>query len=527
MSERHLVIVGGGLAGLSAGCYARASGYRTTIVEHNLALGGVCAAWRRGPYVVDGCIHWLTGGPFARLYEELGIVPRVELTPLDAWVTWRDAKSGREVTVTRELGLLAAELRAISPEDQGEIERLMEEARRFADMSVGVDRPPEITPLRTQLLAFWEMRGAVGALVHFRKPIAKWAEEHLRSETLRRFFVSLFPEDAPALLLLMVLGYLSRGWLSRPKGGSAAFRDALIGSYERLGGASVLHATVDEILVENGRARGVRLEDGTIVGGDAVISTSSAPETIFRLLDARYDAEATRKRVEDWKMFQPIVLASFGVEDALADVPAMLLADGLAPYTIGDTPSERLYLRVCNDDPTLAPRGHAVIQAMLSADYAFWATRGTDYQHAKEQAAHAALEQIQKVVPQVAGRVRMTDVATPLTYWRQTRSWRGAYEGWTPNAESIFGHVRKTLGTSPALPWRASGSSLEAECRPRSCRAGRRCRSSATTTASASRYRSSSETRSDMHASTEPGPRSPSRPPWDTPRATRRAPAAR
>ena len=32
-------------------------------VRHNLELGGVCTAWHRGPYLIDGCIHWLTGGP--------------------------------------------------------------------------------------------------------------------------------------------------------------------------------------------------------------------------------------------------------------------------------------------------------------------------------------------------------------------------------------------------------------------------------------------------------------------------------
>jgi phytoene dehydrogenase-like protein len=83
MTEKRLLIIGGGLAGLSAGCYARASGFDVTIVEHNLELGGVCTAWHRGAYLVDGCIHWLTGGPFLRLYEELGIVPSVALRPLE------------------------------------------------------------------------------------------------------------------------------------------------------------------------------------------------------------------------------------------------------------------------------------------------------------------------------------------------------------------------------------------------------------------------------------------------------------
>ncbi|MEY4513096.1 MAG: hypothetical protein RLZZ450_5218 [Pseudomonadota bacterium] len=43
----------------------------------------------------------------------------------------------------------------------------------------------------------------------------------------------------------------------------------------------------------------------------------------------------------------------------------------------------------------------------------------------------------------------MIDVATPLTYWRTARSWRGAYEGWKPNRESLFGHVaRRVTGLS-------------------------------------------------------------------------------
>jgi phytoene dehydrogenase-like protein len=39
----------------------------------------------------------------------------------------------------------------------------------------------------------------------------------------------------------------------------------------------------------------------------------------------------------------------------------------------------------------------------------------------------------------------MTDVATPLTFWRNARSWRGAFEGWLPTPESFFGQVDKTL----------------------------------------------------------------------------------
>jgi phytoene dehydrogenase-like protein len=445
MSERHVVIVGGGLAGLSAGCYARASGFRTTIIEHNIALGGVCTAWPRGPYVVDGCIHWLTGGAFAHLYEELGIIPSVPLRTIEQWMTYRDARDRREIAITRDLGALGRDLASIGPEDADEIARIVEGAEAFASVNPPLDPPAELASLVDRLRSFWEMRSALGTFVHFRKPLRAWAADHLTSEPLQRLFTHIFPEQMPAMMVLFFLGYLQRGWLSRPIGGTARFRDALIETYQRLGGESVLHATVDEILVENDRARGVRLGDGSFVAADAVISTSSMPETVLRLLGGRYGAEATRERMEHWKMFQPVVLASFGVDLPLAEVPAMLVVDRVAPFEIGGFTSEGIYLRVCNDDLSLAPPGHAVVQAMLPTDYSWWAMRGARYEAAKEAVAEIAVKQIDAAIPGVADHVRMTDLATPLTFWAKARSWRGAYEGWMPSGEESFGHIPKTL----------------------------------------------------------------------------------
>jgi len=444
MSERHIVIVGGGLAGLSAGCYARAAGFRTTIVEHNLALGGVCTAWSRGAYTIDGCIHWLTGGPFTRIYEELGITAAVPLRPIHHFSTYRDARDGSELRVTRDLDALSFDLRTMAPDDASEIQRLIAGAAQVAEMNPRVDRPQELATVRDNLRGLWDMRHEAGTLLHFRKPVGEWAA-HLHSERLRRIVTHLVPESAPALFLLMILGYLQRGWLSRPAGGTAAFRDALIATYRRLGGEVRLNATVDEILVARKKARGVRLADGTMLSADVVISTASAPETVLRLLAGRYDARATRERMAEWPMTPPIVLASFGVAMPLTGVPAMLMVDRVDPFEMGGHVDDSLYLRICNDDPTMAPPGHAVVQALLGTDYEWWATRGTRYQAEKDLAAEIALGLIDRQLPGVRDAVRAVDIATPLTYWSMARSWRGAFEGWMPNAKAFFGHIDKRL----------------------------------------------------------------------------------
>lgn len=445
MSSQHIIVVGGGLAGLSTGCYALANGWDVTILEHNLALGGVCTAWRRGPYVVDGCIHWLTGGPFARIYEELRIVPPVETRVLEQFITYRHDADGWNVAVGRDLEALRRELRAVSSEDADTIDQLIAAAGEIAELSPGIDRPPEITSMREQLRSLWAMRHELGTLVHFRGSVEDWVTANLRSEKLRRFFVHLVPADAPMLFALMILGYLQRGWLSRPVGGTARFRDALVDRFGALGGRVRTGCTVEEILVTADRARGVRLTDGTQLDADVVVSTASMPETVLRLLGGRYGATETRRRLEHWKLFDPIVLVSYGVELDLRDVPSTLVLDGIAPVSIGGHDNDYLYVRVYNEDPAFAPPGHTVVQLMLATDYDWWAGRGNDYGASKDEIGAQGLELLARHIPGIREATRMIDVATPLTYWRATRTWRGAFEGWKPTPDTFFGHVPKTL----------------------------------------------------------------------------------
>ena len=76
--SKSIAIVGGGIAGLSAGCYGRMNGYQTTIFEMHDLPGGQCTAWTRNGYTIDGCIHWLVGSSsansFNKVWRELGAV---------------------------------------------------------------------------------------------------------------------------------------------------------------------------------------------------------------------------------------------------------------------------------------------------------------------------------------------------------------------------------------------------------------------------------------------------------------------
>jgi phytoene dehydrogenase-like protein len=445
VSNGHIVIVGGGLAGLSTACYARVNGWETTILEHNEELGGVCTAWRRGDYTIDGCIHWLTGGPFMRIYEELGIIPPVEVRTLDVFALYRDVRDRSEVQISADADAMRSRFKGLAPEDSQEVDRLLDAALRLAELDPGIDQPPELASLGERIRSMWNLGSELPELIHFRKRNEDYLRDHFRSERLRRVLLRLLPEDGPALFLLFMLGYLCTGRLSRPVGSTARFRDALVRHHHELGGNARTEATVDEIVVEGGRARGVRLADGSIVKGDIVVSTSSGPETIFSLLGGRYGAEAMSQRLARWKLFQPIVLASFGVAAPLSEQPQLLVLDGVWPFDVGGHDNHSITVRIFNDEPSVAPLGHTVVQAMVGTDYEWWATRGDDYRFARDAAAKRILDLLVAEIPEMRGAVRMSDVATPLTFWRGARSWRGAFEGWLPTPDNFMRHVEKSL----------------------------------------------------------------------------------
>ena len=76
--SKSLIIIGGGIAGLSAGCYAQMNGFDSKIYEMHDTVGGLCTAWQRKRFTFDLSIRWLVGSSLKSkmytLWEELGVV---------------------------------------------------------------------------------------------------------------------------------------------------------------------------------------------------------------------------------------------------------------------------------------------------------------------------------------------------------------------------------------------------------------------------------------------------------------------
>ena len=90
-----------------------------------------------------------------------------------------------------------------------------------------------------------------------------------------------------------------------------------------------------------------------------------------------------------------------------------------------------------------------MVQATLTTDFDYWdslqrADRSR-YETEKERVAEQVLARLEGHLPGLSGQVEMVDVATPHTFWRYTRNYRGAYEGWLMAVETARRPLPKTL----------------------------------------------------------------------------------
>jgi phytoene dehydrogenase-like protein len=219
--------------------------------------------------------------------------------------------------------------------------------------------------------------------------------------------------------------------------------------YRALGGEITYEATVEKVLVKGGRATGVRLADGSEHRAGAVISAADGYSTIFEMLDGRFVTPATEKRYATWKIFQPLLMISYGVAQEFPDLPPFTTISLEKPLTIGPNRVNSLMLRALNYGPNFAPSGRTVLQVEFDTSWEYWNDLQQEdraaYDAEKEWIAEEVLTRLEAHQPGISSRVEVTDVATPYTTWRYTRNQRGSWGGWLMTPEVLTKSIRRTL----------------------------------------------------------------------------------
>ena len=456
MSEKSIIIIGGGIAGLAAGCYGQMNGFRTRIFEmHKKNPGGLCTAWKRQGYTVNGCIHWLVGSApqskFYPLWEELGAVQGRQFVYHEEYGRL-ESRDGKTVIVYSDIDRLEQHLRELAPGDGAVIGEFIAALRRCARFDAPVGKAPEVSNLFDMLKMIITNAPLLMMLWKWNKVSLTEFGNRFKNPLVRKAFPLLFMPDFPMSFMLMTLAWMHNKYAGYPIGGSLEFSRAIEQRYLALGGEMTYAGKVVKILTENDRAVGIKLENGSEHFADYVISAADGHTTIFDLLEAKY-VDATIKGYYDKLIpFPPLVYIALGVNRLFKDLPtsvgnAFELAE---PLLIGGVEQKYLDVHIYSFDPTLAPEGKTLLTVMFHTDFDYWRTlreHDGQYKAEKEKIADTVVALLDRRFPGLAGQVEMRDVASPTTFVRYTGNWKGSFEGWqvTPKTWSFGRLMRKTL----------------------------------------------------------------------------------
>jgi phytoene dehydrogenase-like protein len=446
-----ILIIGGGVAGLSAGCYARMNGFDATILEmHNLP-GGLCTAWKRRGFTIDGCVHWLVGsrrGSLNEIWRELGVIQGREFVDHDEYMRFLP-DSGEPIILYTDPDRLEAHLSELFPQDRPTIQEFCRLVKKCAGFEAAPPGPAE-------LMGAWDMVKFVLENARYLPAFGKYGKltvadfaRRFKDERLREVFEHFFMPEMPMLFMGITFAWLDEGNAGYPIGGSLPIAQAMADRFEALGGRLDYGSKVETILVENDRAVGVRLTSGTALRADWVVSAADGYTTIFKMLGERYINDEIRGFYENLEPFPPLVLVGLGFDRPLDDLPCSasgILLRPREPIGPGALPSGLLNFHPFNHDPDLAPPGKGVAVAMLGSNYQAWkALDDEGYKVAKKEIERRVVEELERRWPELARGVEMVDVATPLTFERYTGNWQGSFEGWIPTPANFRTNLPKVL----------------------------------------------------------------------------------
>jgi phytoene dehydrogenase-like protein len=455
--EKSIIIIGAGITGLSAGCYGQMNGYQTQIFEMHDKSGGVCTGWKRKGYTIDGCLHWLVGtnpvNSFYHIWEELGALQGQTIIDHDQYIRIEE-EGGRAFTVYSDIDRLEQHMKDLAPEDKDVIEEFTKGVRACTHFDMPVEKAPELySPIDGLKMLF--------TMFPFLRFMKKWGKittldfaKRFKNPFLRRAFSAAFDGEInriPTFFMMMTLSWLHQKAAGYLSGGALALSGAIERRYLGLGGELHCKSPVVKIVVENDKAVGVRLADGTEQRSDIVISAADGHTTIFDMLDGKYIDEKVRGYYENPLLFPPLIYIGLGVARSFDDVPPSVVGMSFPldkPVTIAGQEHKRLGVQIYNFDPTLAPKGKTVLKVQFNTDYDYWKKLRQEperYKAEKEQIAEQVIAALDRRFPGLAAKVEMRDVATPITWERYTGNWRGSYEGWLPKPGDFMKRMSKTL----------------------------------------------------------------------------------
>ncbi len=445
-----VIVIGSGIGGLTAACLLARYGKRVIVCESHTIAGGAAHSFRRRGFEFDSGPSFycgLTGdaslNPVKQVLDILG--ESLEAVRYDPFGTYHFPEGS--FPVYGDSQRYREEVAKITPQGASEFKKFEDRMLPLYEAMKGIPTIAlrsdwQIIPVLfgrylTSLLKMLPhlpiVQGSVGDVMDttIKDP---WVRRLIDLECFLLSGLKASGTIAPEVAFM--LGERSHGGVEYPVGGSGAIIKAFVRGLERWGGVLRLGCHVEKILVESGKAVGVKLRspqpplqrgasDGETIKAPVVISNATIWDTYTKLLQPEDLPESYRRGALNTPAVESFMHLHLGIRaDGLDLTGHHVVVHSQQDVTV---PGNTCMISIPSVwDASLALPGHHVVHAYTLEAYAGW-ERDEGYDEKKRFKVQTLYRALEKVIPDIRERVVLELIGTPLTHAGYLRRYQGTY----------------------------------------------------------------------------------------------------
>jgi len=433
LKDRYdVIVVGAGLGGMTAASLLAKRGLSVLMIDQQNKPGGACTSFKREDHVFDVGAAMLYGfgekgfRPFRSLINELE-------EPIDvlAHVTLaRMTFEGHEIIFWPDIDRFLEELFPLFPEEKNSLRVFYADLYKLYENIVIkneiISPPSEFSPRQ----GLRRLMSAPFTILRMQKLLSTSTKDllnkYFHTPEIFNFFDKLCSaysyttaEETPAVMAATMFIDNHIGGVYFPAGGAQMLPNTIEKAFERYGGHALYRQLVDEILIQNSEAYGVRLQNGTEILAERIVANATVWNIYGKLIrPENIDSHRLKWAQSLVPTFPSMTLYMVVDRDAIPP--------GTYPWEIFienreviDSSDLTLYINSLVD-ATLCPPDHLVVMA-IAPNMCHWphsddpGYHSAEYEAQKQREAMRMIDQIEQHIPGFRQHIHTLIIGTPTT----------------------------------------------------------------------------------------------------------------